>query len=158
MNEPAAVDYLLGNYPEWSKTYHLFGNHWAAMTVVARDLSDACGLTIYADRIWTGGGCIGLGMVFMGISMGDNLRTPEDDRKLKELEKKLAELKLVTTPTLEILCSCSYRPHLEEPSRMRTLPPAKPFGEGEITQLTKYWREEHKRQGRSKQDRGAKMA
>jgi len=158
VNEPAAVDYLLGNYPEWSKTYHLFGNHWAAMTVVARDLSDACGLTIYADRIWTGGGCIGLGMVFMGISMGDNLRTPEDDRKLKELEKKLAELKLVTTPTLEILCSCSYRPHLEEPSRMRTLPPAKPFGEGEITQLTKYWREEHKRQGRSKQDRGAKMA
>jgi len=62
------------------------------MTVVARNLSNACGLAIYADRTWTGGGCIGLGMVFMGISMGDNLRTPEDDQKLKKIEQTLAEL------------------------------------------------------------------
>jgi len=108
VNEPAAVDYLLSNYPEWSKVYDLYGNHWAAMTVVARDLSDTCGLTIYADCIWTGGGCIGLGMVFMGISMGNNLRTPEDDQKLKKLEQKLAELKLMTPPKLEILCFCSF--------------------------------------------------
>lgn len=27
MNEPAAVDYLLSSYPEWSKIYDLFRNH-----------------------------------------------------------------------------------------------------------------------------------
>ena len=80
------------------------------MTVVARDLSDACGLTIYADRIWTGGGCIGLGV--------------------------LAELKFIISPKLEMLCSSSFRPHLEEPSHMSKLPPAKPFGAGEIFRLT----------------------
>lgn len=79
MNEPAAINYLLKNYPEWSKVYHLYKNHWAAMTIVARDLSDDCGLPVYADRIWVGGGCIGLGMVFMGNFMGDDDRTPEDD-------------------------------------------------------------------------------
>ena len=130
------------------------------MTVVARDLSDACDLTIYPDRIWTGGGCIGLGVVFMGNSMGENLRTPEDDQKLKKLEQKLAELKFMISPMLEneMLRSSSFRPHLEEPSRMSKLPPAKPFGAGEIFRLTKYWREEHERRGQIKSgDEGAKM-
>jgi len=154
VNEPAAVDYLLSNYPKWSEVYHLYSNHWAAMTVVARDLSNDCGLTVYVDRIWTGGGCIGLGMVFMGISMGNNLRTPEDDRKLKKLEQRLAELKFVTAPKLEILCSASFRPHLEEPSRMSMLPVPKPFGAPEIFRLAKYWREEHKR--RAKVTKGRK--
>lgn len=39
--------------------------------------------------------------------MRPNIRTPEDDGKLKKLEQKLTELKLVTTPELEILCSRS---------------------------------------------------
>ena len=73
------------------------------MTVVARDLSDACGLTIHADRIWTGGGCIGLGVVFMGNSMGENLRAPENDQKLKKLEQKLAEPKFMISPKLEMV-------------------------------------------------------
>lgn len=45
-------------------------NHWAAMTVVAADLSKDRGLTVYADSLWVGGGCEGLGMVFAGNSMG----------------------------------------------------------------------------------------
>lgn len=150
VDEPAAVDYLLSNYPEWSKVYHLFKNHWAAMTIVARDLSDACGLTVCADRIWVGGGCIGLGMVFMGISMGNNARTPEDNQKLKKLERKLVELKLVTTPKLEILCSCSYRPHFEEPFHMHMLPPPDRFEAEEVFQLAKRWREEHERRRQCK--------
>ena len=44
--EPAAVDYPLRNHPEWRGTYHLFEHHWAAMTIAARDLSDACGLAV----------------------------------------------------------------------------------------------------------------
>jgi len=121
------------------------------MTIIARDLSNACGLAIYADRIWTGSGCIGLGLVFMGISMGDNLRTPEDDQKLKKLEQALAELKLMTTTKLEILCSSSFRRHLEEPLHRHLLPTPKPIGAEEIFRLTEYWREEHKRRGQSKQ-------
>jgi hypothetical protein len=82
--EPVAVDYLLRNYPEWSKVYHLFNNHWAAtVNVVAQDLSNFCGLTVYADRIWTGGGCIGLWMVFMGNYMAPDIHTPEDDEEKK---------------------------------------------------------------------------
>ena len=56
------------------------------MAIVARDLSDACGLAVLADRIWTGGGCIGLGMVFKGQFLSDKWRTPEDDVNLKKLE------------------------------------------------------------------------
>lgn len=145
VNEPAAVDYLLNKHPEWSNTYHPFTNHWGPMTVVARDLSDACGLTVYADSIWVGGGCIGLGMVFTGINMGDNVRTPEDDKKLKKLERKLLKHKLVTTPKLEVLCSCTYRPHLEEPFHMNILPAPKGPGVQEIFRIIKYWREEHER-------------
>ena len=51
MNEPAAVDYLPSNYPKWSEVYHLYSNHWTAMTVVARDLSNDYGLTIYAAHL-----------------------------------------------------------------------------------------------------------
>jgi len=107
------------------------------MTVVARDLSGLCGLTVYVDRIWVGSGCFGLGMVFTGVSMGDHVRTPEDDQKLKKLEQKLVELKLVTTPEpeLEILCSSTYPPHLEEPLHMRVLPLPEPFGGEEIIRL-----------------------
>jgi len=97
------------------------------------------------DRIWTGGGCMGLGMVFLGASMGDNVRTPEDDQKLKKLEQKLVELKFVTAPKLQVLCSSTCRPHLEEPFHMNVKTPPGPFGGGEIFRLAKYWREEHKR-------------
>ena len=41
------------------------------MIDIVRDLSDVYGLTVYADRIWTGDGCMGLGMVFTGNSMRD---------------------------------------------------------------------------------------
>ena len=41
---------------------------------------------------------MGLGMVVMGADMGRDVRTPEDDEKLKKLEEKL-----VTTPKLEVL-------------------------------------------------------
>lgn len=44
---------------------------------------------------------MGLGMVFTRNSMGDNVRTPENDQKLKKLEKKLVELKFATSPRLE---------------------------------------------------------
>ena len=109
------------------------------MTVVAADLSKHCDLTVYADKIWVGGGCVGLGMVFMGVNMGDDVRTPEDDEKLKKLEEKLVELKLMTPPKLEILCSSSYPPHTEEPFEMTMLPP--PEGpEWKISRLAKYWR------------------
>ena len=151
MNELAAVDYLLENHPKWRKTYGLFNNHEAAMTIVARDLSANCGLTVYADRIWVGGGCIGLGMVFMDESMGDEVHAPEDDEKLKKLEERLVELKLVnSTPILEVLCSSTYLPHREEPLHMRMRsPPNRPSSGEDIIQRTKYWKEEHKRRRQS---------
>ena len=112
------------------------------MAVIARDLSDVCGLPVYADRIWVGGGCLGLGMVFMRNSMGATVRTPEDDRKLKNLEQRLAELNLVlSTPELEILCSSTYRPHLEEPFRMTILDPPESFGGKEILDLVRRLRQ-----------------
>lgn len=54
------------------------------MTVVTEDLSKDCGFNVYPDSIWIGGGRMGLGMVFMGVSMGNKIRTPEDDEKLKK--------------------------------------------------------------------------
>ena len=56
--------------------------------------------------------------------MGDNVRTPEDDEKLQKLEKRLVELKFVTTSKLEVFCSCSFLPHVEEPMEKAMLPPA----------------------------------
>jgi len=73
------------------------------MAIVAADLSRYCDLTVYADSIWVSGVCLGLGMVFMGANTGRDVRTPEDDEKLKKLEEKLVELKFVTTPKLEVL-------------------------------------------------------
>jgi len=66
------------------------------MAIITEDLSKHCDLNVYADSIWVGGGCVGLGMVFKGASMGDNIRTPEDGEKLKKLEERLMELKFVT--------------------------------------------------------------
>ena len=62
-------------------------------------------------------------MVFMGDSMGADNRTPEDDQKLGMLEEKLVELKLVSTPKLEILCSNSYLHRFNEPSHIGSRPP-----------------------------------
>ena len=65
----------------------------------------------------------------------------EDDEKLKKLEERLVELKFVTTPKLEILCSHSFLPHLNEPMEMAMLPG--PTGERQATRivgLTRYWR------------------
>ena len=149
MNEPAAVDYLLTKHPEWIKPYDLFETHFAAMTLVAQDLSDFCGLTVYADRIWTGGGCLGLGMVFTGVSMGDEVRTPEDSEKLKKLEQQLVDLKLVKTPELEILSSATYPPHYNEPFHISMQDSPAPFGAGEIAHLLGLRREECKRQRQS---------
>jgi len=110
------------------------------MTVVAKDLSNACGLTVFADRIWAGGGWIGLGMVFMGDSMRPDNRTLEDDQKLGMLEEKLVELNLVSTPKLEILCSNSYLHHFNEPSHIGSRPPPKSFSPEEIVELVQHWR------------------
>lgn len=153
MDEAEAVSYLLSNYPEWRKVYHLFTNHWAAMTVVAADFSKDCGPDAHADRLWIGADCEGLGMVFTGNSIGDHLRSSEDDQKLKKLEKRLVELELVTTPELDVLCSSSYLNHMEEPREMAKLPvPKAPW---RIIELTKYWRqnggEGHQRQEERKQ-------
>ena len=120
------------------------------MSVVAKDLSDACGLTLYADSIWVGGGSIVLGMVFTGISMGDNNRTPEDDQKLKNLEQILVTLELVSTPKLEILCSATYRPHLNEPFHIGLLPAPETFDPGDIVKLMKYWRRQCRREEKRK--------
>lgn len=65
------------------------------MTVVARDLSNACGFTVSADPIRVGGGCTSLGVVSMGTSTRPDIRIHEDDKKLKKLEQKLMELKHV---------------------------------------------------------------
>ena len=86
MDELAAVDYLLREYPKWRTAYNPFGNHWAGMSVVAIDLSKTCGLAVFADRIWAGGGWIGLGMVIMGGSIGADDCTLEDTWKLERLE------------------------------------------------------------------------
>jgi hypothetical protein len=140
VNELAAVDYLLENYPEWRKTYDLFNNHEAAMNIVARDLSTTCGLTVYADSIWVDGGCIGLGFVFMEKSVGAIVRTPEDDERLMRLQDNLVELGLVTTK-FERLCSCACLPHLEESFYMRLRSPLRE----KILRRAKYWKEQHER-------------
>ena len=157
MDEPEAVNYLLSNYPEWRKVYHPFDNHWAAMTIIAVDLSKDCGLDVYADSIWVGSGHLGLGMVFTGNSMGENVRTPEDDEKLKKLEKKLVELKLVETPKLEVLCSSTYPPHLNEPMRMVLLPhDGRGPGDG-IMAAFAYWRPGGEYDRRQRKERKARQ-
>jgi hypothetical protein len=97
---------------------------------------------------------MGLGVVFTGVSIGDN---PEDDEKLKKLEKRLVELKFVTTPKLEVLCSCSFLPHMEEPMEKAVLPPADAAGRrgSRIVELTWYWKPggEHDRQRRNRSTR-----
>ena len=65
MDGLAAVGYL-HEHLELRMSYNPFGNHYAAMTVVVRDTSGACGLTVFAERVWAGGGWVGLGMTFMG--------------------------------------------------------------------------------------------
>jgi hypothetical protein len=96
---------------------------------------------------------MGLGVVFTGVSIGDN---PEDDEKLKKLEKRLVELKFVTTPKLEVLCSCSFLPHMEEPVEKAVLPPADAAGRrgSRIVELTWYWKPggEHDRQRRNRRN------
>jgi len=116
------------------------------MSVVAQDLSDACGLSLFADSIWVGGGSIALGMMFKGISIRVDNRTPEDDQKLKDLEQKLVTLKFMSTPELEILCSATYRPHLNEPFHIGLLPPPETFDPGDIVKLMKYWRRQCRRE------------
>jgi len=163
VDEYKAVNYLLSNYPEWRKVYNFVVNHWAAMTVVAADLSKYCGLTVYADSIWVGRGDMGLGMVFLGADMGREVRTPEDDEKLKKLEEKLVELKLVTTPELEVLCSCSFPPHFEEPYEMDRVPSPEPRNGSRILGLTAYWRpggghdRKMKRKAQEKKDRAKEL-
>ena len=49
------------------------------MTVVAEELSEYCDLTVHADGIWIGGGSLGLGIVFTGVSMGGKVLTLEDN-------------------------------------------------------------------------------
>lgn len=110
------------------------------MTVVAADPSKDCGLDVYADSIWIGGGCEGLGMVFKGTSMGDNVRTPEDTEKLKKLEKRLVDLKFVTTAELDVLCSSSFLDHMEEPYEMVKLPTTYDFPGSRIVELVAYWK------------------
>lgn len=61
--------------------------------------------------------------MFTGVWMGDNIRTPEHDEKLKKPEDRLAGLKFVTTLKLGVLCSCSFLPHLEEPLGKGMPPP-----------------------------------
>ena len=141
VNELAAVDYLLENHPEWRKTYDLLSSHEAAMTIVARDLSTTCGLTVYADSIWVDGGRIGLGIVFMEKSVGAIIRTPEDDERLGKLQNNLMELGLVTMPKLERLCSCACPPHLEESFYMHLRPPLRE----KILQRAKCWKEQRER-------------
>jgi len=48
-------------------------------------------------------------MVFMGVN---DVRSFEEHEKLKKLEEKLVELKLVTTPRLESISSASVLAHL----------------------------------------------
>lgn len=105
-----------------------------------------CGLTVYADKIWAGSGCFGLGMVFTGVSMGNRVRTSEDSKKLRILEQKLVDLKLVATPEpkLEILCSSTYPPNQEEPFNMKVFPPPEPFGGEEIIDLLERFRREER--------------
>ena len=82
---------------------------------------------------------MGLGMVFMVTSMGDDVCTPGDGQKLKKLEQKLVEPKLMITPKLDVLCPSTYRPHLEERFHMVILPtPGKRLEAAEISWLVKY--------------------
>jgi len=131
------------------------------MTVVAGDLSKHCDLSVYADSIWLGGGTIGLGVVFEGVSMGGKVRTPEDNEKLEKLEERLVELKFVTTPKLEILCPHSFLPHLNEPMEMAMLSgPADEQQTSRIVGLTRYWRpggEHDRRRQRKRKARREKV-
>ena len=104
----------------------------------------------YADRIWVGGGSIALGLVFMGTFMGVKNRTPEDDQRLKDLEQNLVTPKLVSTPELEVLCSGTFRPHLNEPLHIGLLPAPKNFSPGEILKSIKYWKRQSRREERRK--------
>jgi hypothetical protein len=88
--------------------------------------------------------------------MGDNIRTTGDDEMLKKLEKRLFELKFVTTPKLEVLCSRSFLPHMEEPMENAMLPPADAKGRqgSRIIKVTLYWKPggEHDRRHRNERN------
>jgi hypothetical protein len=102
------VNYLHSTYPEWKRDYDPSTNHREAVATVAEDLSKDCGLDIYAESIWIAGGCVSLGMVFAGFSMGDDVRTPEDDEKLDKLERRLLELRFSASPKLQTLAIARF--------------------------------------------------
>jgi len=73
--------------------------------------------------------------------MGNNVRTLEDDKRLKKLEEMLVELKLLTAPKLEIIPSTLILPHLEGPLEMNPLlPPSDKREVDMVIELTRYWR------------------
>ena len=48
------------------------------MAVAAEDLLKDCDLVGYADSVSIVSGCMGLGMLFGDVSMGDKVRAPGD--------------------------------------------------------------------------------
>ena len=84
-SQAEAVNYLLSNYPKTiSSVRKPLGRHDRRRCGSLR--THCC-----ADSIRVGGGCVGLGMVFMSVNMGN-------DERLKKLEEKPVELEFVTTP------------------------------------------------------------
>jgi len=120
------------------------------MTVVAEDLSKDCGLNVCADSIWVGG-------VPVWCSTVSRWGTTSVPLKTTRGWERLVELKFVTDLKLEILSSCSFLPHLEEPLGMSMLPPLEGHQEDRIIEPMQYWRPggEHDRQkARREKDSG----
>lgn len=63
------------------------------MTAIGAETSSMdCSLAVCADSAWVGSGCIGHGMAFIGVNVGE--KVPKDDEKLEE---KLMEESLEMT-------------------------------------------------------------
>jgi hypothetical protein len=58
---------------------------------------------------------------------------------LKKLEARMLELKFITAPGLDILCSCTFSPQLEEPFEVTLLPSPDPHEHDRMIEVTKYW-------------------
>ena len=90
------------------------------MEAIAEELSEKCGLTLYALPHRVGGGHNTFGIVLFDNSMAPANRTSEDAEVLLKLERLLESIGISKTPKVkfELLCTAAYKSYPFEPEEM----------------------------------------
>ena len=109
INQFKGVKYLVNKYITWTRSYTLFRNHSQTMDVIAKELSNNCGLTLHALPLWVGGHHMSYSMVFFGDLITLEKCTPEDTKKLVKLEQLSQSMGISETqePKFKLLCSAA---------------------------------------------------